>query len=159
MFIRRGILIIGLTFTFIPLGAVFSGENVNPITRNQMTSNDKTTKTKKIIEYDNQLNSTNENIQYNPESLDSSPKRTFPDQIGNVLSGDRIRVRGAKEPDIQCVFDNHGQNPELFEGAECWYQLCVLVNGENGEPLERGRPYQCTQIDLDLEPKNDFQVD
>ena len=159
MFVKRGILIIGLTFTFIPLGAVFSGEIENPITRNQMTPNGKTTKTKKIIEYDNQLNSTNENTRFGPESLDSPPERIFPDQIGSVLAGGRVRVRAAKEPDIQCVFANYGQNAELFEGAECSYQLCVLVNGEDGEPLGPGRSYQCKQIDLDLEPKNDFQMD
>jgi len=49
MFVKRGIFIIGLTVTFMPIGTVFSGENENYGISHQMTANGKATKEKKSL--------------------------------------------------------------------------------------------------------------
>ncbi len=143
MFVRRGILIIGLTLTFMPIGTVFSSENENWGISHENTANGKANKRRIPFEQDRGMigrkrrdrSGANdkepvENDIYIAENyeepVDSDTDvaeneeyvRTFPDVIdGTPGVSSQVRVAPSY---IECLLPNGGQNTPIVENASCY---------------------------------------
>jgi len=136
MFVKRGIFIIGLTVTFMPIGTVFSGENENYGISHQMTANGKATKRKKIFEEDREQKRVNENeeeqVENNIDVAENEEEqlRTFPDLLsGTETAGQVVTVESHR---IECLLPNGGQNTPIFEDASCYIVIQHREPGVDG---------------------------
>ena len=144
MFVKRGIFIIGLTVTFMPIGTVFSGENENYGISHQMTANGKATKRKKIFEEDREQKRVNENEEEHLVGNEEEPVendmdvaeneeeqlRTFPDLLsGTETAGQVVTVESHR---IECLLPNGGQNTPIFADASCYIVIQQREPGVDG---------------------------